>query len=75
MKITELTPPFEYFGTSLKIVSILKRGHLACYHLGSAENILNINWIYLKGRDVTNSFNAICKIDQISISPIRRYFF
>lgn len=62
MKITESTPPFEYFGTSLKIVSILKHGHLYCCHPGSAENILTFNWIYLKGSDVTDPFTGICKI-------------
>lgn len=61
-KITEPTPPFECFGTSLKIVRILKHGHLDCCHPASAENILTFNWIYLKGSDGTNSFNGICKI-------------
>lgn len=55
MKIIELTSPFDFFCFYLKIVSILKHGHLDCCHPDSAENILTLNWIYLKGNDVTNS--------------------
>ena len=54
MKIFQPTRTFEYFGTPLKIVSILKHEYITYWHPGSAQNIWTLNWIYGQGSDMTN---------------------
>lgn len=56
------TSLFEYFGTPLEIVSVLKQEYIDYCHPGSAKNILTLNQMYRKGSGITKSFSSICKI-------------